>query len=109
MIFKPELVRRVCEKVNIGKSGYKERMKQEDIETIINTFLEELSKCMINGEDVTLSGFGKFASNIRKERMGFDAVNKQRIRLFERRVIKFTISKNIDKFIRGEKRFERIE
>lgn len=109
MILKPELIRRVWEKVNVGKTGYKERLRYIDIELIINEFLKELSQCMIDGEDVNLRGFGKFVSNIRKGRVAFDTIRKQKIRLPERRVIKFNISKDVDKHIRGEKRFEVID
>ena len=109
MIYKPELVDRVWSKVNIGRRGRKERLRKEDIEIIINEFLDTISQCMIDGKEVNLIGFGKFVSNIRKGRIAFDSINRQKIRLPERRVIKFDISKNIDKFIRGEKEFERIE
>lgn len=109
MIFKPELMRRVWEKVNVGKEGYKDRLKQVDVELIINEFLEEISQCMINGEDVSIRGFGNFVSNTRKGRVAFDIVNQQKIRLPDRRVIKFNISQNIDKYVRGERKFERIE
>ena len=109
MILKPELIDRVWEKVNVGKQGRKERLRKVDIEMIINEFLNTLSQCMIDGEDVSVRGFGNFVSNIRKGRIVFDSINRQKIRLPERRVIKFNISKNVDKFIRGEKNFERIE
>ena len=109
MILKPELIRRVWEKVNVRKTGYKERLRYVDIELIINEFLEELSQCMIDGKDVNLRGFGNFVSNTRKGRAAFDSIRRQKIRLPERRVIKFNISKEIDKYIRGEKRFEVID
>ena len=47
IIFKTELIRRVWEKVNVDSEGYKDRIKQVDVETIINTFLQEMSQCMI--------------------------------------------------------------
>ncbi len=109
MILKTELIDRVWEKVNVGKQGRKERLRKVDIEKIINTMLDEMAQCMIDGEDIRIDGFGKFLSRIRKERIAFDSINRQKIRLPERRVIKFNISKGIDKFIRGEKKFERIE
>jgi nucleoid DNA-binding protein len=109
MVYKDELLRRVWEKVNIGKTGYKDRIKQVEVELVINEFLEELSQCMIDGEDVNLRGFGKFVSNTRKGRIAFDTIHRQKIRLPERRVIKFNISKNVDKYIRGEKRFEVVD
>lgn len=109
MVYKDELFRRVWEKVNIGKTGYKERIKQVEVELVINGFLEELSQCMINNEDISLRGFGNFVSNTRKERIAFDSIRRQKIRLPERRVIKFNISKEVDKHIRGEKRYEVID
>lgn len=66
MTLKTELIRRVWEKVNAGRQGYKERLRYDDIERIINTFLEEIAQCMIDGEDINLRGFGSFVSNIRK-------------------------------------------
>ena len=67
MIFKPQLIDRVWKKVNVGRTGYKERLKKDDIELIVNTLLSEMSQCMIDGEDVNIRSFGKFVSNTRKE------------------------------------------
>lgn len=109
MIHKADLIRRVWEKVNVGREGYKDRLKQEDIELIINTMFREMSQCMIDGVDINIRSFGKFVSNIRKERIAFDSVHRQKILLPERRVIKFNISKDVDKHIRGEKKFKVVE
>lgn len=109
MIHKADLIRRVWEKVNVGREGYKERLKMDDIELIINTMFKEISQCMIDGEDVNIRSFGKFVSNTRKERIAYDSVHKQKILLPERRVIKFNISKDVDKYIRGEKKFKVVE
>ena len=109
MVYKPELIDRVWRNLNIGKQERKERIRKVDIEMIINEFLKNVSQCMIDGEDVSIRGFGNFVSNIRKGRIAFDSINRQKIRLPERRVIKFNISKGIDKFVRGEKKFEVIE
>ncbi len=78
MIYKPQLIDRVWKKVNVGRTGYKERLKKDDIELIINTLLSEMSQCMIDGEEIILRGFGKFASNMRKERIAFDSIHRQK-------------------------------
>lgn len=104
MIFKPELIDRVWKKVNVGKQGYKERLRKEDIETIINTFLKEMSRCMIDAEDINIRGFGKFVSNIRKDRIGYDQYRKKKIHFPERRVIKYYIAKDVDQIIKTEKK-----
>ena len=109
MVYKDELFRRVWEKVNIGKTGYKDRIKQVEVELVINEFLNELAQCMINNEDISLRGFGNFVFNKRMGRIAFDSIRRQKMRLPERRVIKFNISKEVDKHIRGEKRFEVVD
>ena len=67
MIHKADLIRRVWEKVNVGRGGYKERLRMEDIERIINTIFKEMSQCTVDGVDINIRSFGKFVSNIRKE------------------------------------------
>ncbi len=106
IIFKTELIRRVWEKVNVDSEGYKDRIKQVDVETIINTFLQEMSQCMIVGDDIVLRGFGKFMSKIRKARTKYNSICKTELTFPERRFIKFNISKRIDKHIKGEEGHE---
>ena len=101
-IFKPELVDRVWRKVNVGREGRKEKVKKEDIEIVINTFLEEMSQCMIDGDDIILRGFGKFMSKVRKARTTYNSICKTELTFPERRIIKFNISQNVDKHIKGE-------
>ena len=79
MILKTELIDRVWKKVNIGK----QRFRRVDIEKIINTMLDEMAQCMIDGEDIRIDGFGKFLSRIRKGRVAFDSINRHKIRLTE--------------------------
>lgn len=102
IIFKPELVDRVWKKVNVGREGRKEKVKKEDIEIVFNTFLQEMSQCMIDGDDIVLRGFGKFMSKIWRERTVYNSMRKTEITFPERRVIRFIISRNVDKCIKGE-------
>ncbi len=102
IIFKPELVDRVWKKVNVGREGRKEKVKKEDIEITINIFLEEMSQCMVDGDDISLRGFGNFVSKVRKARTTYNSMCKTELTFPERRFIKFNISKNVDKQIKGE-------
>lgn len=102
MVYKADLIRKVWENVNVGKEGRKERLKQDDVETIINTFLKEMSQCMIDGDDIILRGFGKFMSKVRKARTTYNSICKTELTFPERRIIKFNISQNVDKHIKGE-------
>lgn len=101
MVYKADLIRKVWENVNVGKEGRKERLKQDDVETIINTFLKEMSQCMIDGDDIILRGFGKFMSKVRKARTTYNSICKTELTFPERRIIKFNISQNVDKHIKG--------
>ena len=92
--------------MNVDSEGYKDRIKQVDVETIINTFLQEMSQCMIVGDDIVLRGFGKFMSKIRKARTKYNSTCKTELTFPERRFIKFNISKRIDKHIKGEEGHE---
>ena len=87
MILKTELIDRVWKKVNIGKQGRKERLRRVDIEKIINTMLDEMAQCMIDGEDIRIDGFGKFLSRIRRGRVAFYSINKKKIQITNIRVI----------------------
>lgn len=108
MIVKTELITKVWEKVNIGRVGYKERLRKADIEEIINTMFDEMTECMIEGVDIRIDGFGKFSSNIRKRRVGVNPKTQEPLIYPERRVIKFDVSVVTDKKIKGDKKFERI-
>lgn len=107
MIYKAELIRRVWQKVNVDSIGYKDRLKQVDVETIINTFLKEMSQCMIDEEDINIRGFGKFVSHMRKARIGYDQYRKKKMFFPGRRVIKYYIAKDVDQIIKKEKKKDR--
>ena len=102
MVYKAELVRRVWEKVNVGKEKRKERLKQDDVEMVINTFLKEMSQCMIDGEDINMRGFGKFVSKIWTGRTLYNPAYKKELVLPTRRRIKFDIAQDVDKIIKEE-------
>ena len=91
MILKTELIDRVWKKVNIGKQGRKERLRRVDIEKIINTMLDEMAQCMIDGEDIRIDGFGKFLSRIRRGRVAFFSKKKKKKTHTETRVLKLNI------------------
>lgn len=46
-----------------------------------NVILEEISKALSKGEEVVLTGFGKFKVSQRKERMGINPKTKEKIKI----------------------------
>lgn len=61
----------------IRKTGLSKRQAAE----CLNTLLEEITKALSKGEEITLTGFGKFAVSQRKERMGINPKTGERIKI----------------------------
>lgn len=50
-------------------------LNKKVIETVIDTMLDTVVKVLQNGDDVSLTGFGKFSARTRSARMGVDPQN----------------------------------
>ncbi len=59
---------------------------------IMETFLEIIKNTLENGEDVMISGFGKFCVNEKKARKGRNPSTNQEMTLPSRRVVTFKCS-----------------
>jgi len=59
----------------IRKVGLSQRQAAESLSTI----LDEISKALSKGEEVVLTGFGKFLVSQRKEREGINPKTKEKI------------------------------
>ena len=60
--------------------------------TIIETLLEKIKSTLENGEDVLISGFGKFCVKEKRERRGRNPQTGQDMTLDSRRVVLFNCS-----------------
>ncbi len=58
----------------------------------IETFLESIKKTLVSGEDVLISGFGKFCVNEKNERRGRNPATGEDLMLPPRKVITFKCS-----------------
>lgn len=65
--------------------------KKQSIE-IVESFLEIIKKSLENGEDVLISGFGKFRVREKRERMGRNPQTSESMMLRSRRVVTFNAS-----------------
>lgn len=77
---KDQLVQILSKKTALSKSTAAE---------CINTILDEITKSLSKGEEVILSGFGKFSVGLRKERMGINPRTKEEIKIPEMKIPKF--------------------
>ena len=68
---------------------------------IIETLLEIIKKSLESGEDVLVSGFGKFCVNEKGERRGRNPATGQEMILKPRKVVTFKCSGSLRKKING--------
>lgn len=79
---KPELIKR------ISSLGF----QKQDAGTIIENLLEIIKKSLENGEDVLISGFGKFSVKDKPPRRGRNPATGKELILDARRVVTFKTS-----------------
>ncbi len=71
----------------------KEGISFGDAETLVNSILEIVKNTLETGEDVLISGFGKFELRDKNARPGRDPKTKKEYRISPRRVVTFYPSK----------------
>jgi len=59
---------------------------------IVETLLEIIKSALESGQDVLISGFGKFCINEKKERMGRNPATGEAMMMAPRKVVTFTCS-----------------
>ncbi len=77
---KAELSDILFEKIGLNKSEAKE---------FVETFFEEIRRCLEKGEDVKLSGFGNFQLRDKSQRPGRNPKTGEAIPISARRVVTF--------------------
>jgi len=65
---------------------------KKEATTIIETLLEKIKSTLENGEDILISGFGKFCVKEKRERRGRNPQTGQDMTLDSRRVVLFNCS-----------------
>ena len=69
---------------------------------VVESLLEITKKTLENGEDVLITGFGKFCVKSKRERRGRNPQTGQDLMLGERREVVFRCSKRLKYGINGE-------
>lgn len=70
---------------------------------ILETLLEIMKRNMKNGEDVLISGFGKFCVNEKKERKGRNPATGEDMMLPSRKVVTFKCSNKLKDKVNNKK------
>ena len=73
------------------QNGYPKNKSPEMVETI----LEHIKKSLESGDDVLISGFGKFCVRKKKERIGRNPATGEEVMVAPRRVVTFRWSRNL--------------
>ena len=68
--------------------------KNQSVE-LVETLIELIKKTLVSGEDVLVSGFGKFCVREKRERRGRNPATGDSIMLEPRRVVTFHCSGNL--------------
>ena len=79
---------KIIEKVST-RNGFTKKLSTETVETL----LESIKKTLESGEDVLISGFGKFYVKEKKERKGRNPATGEDMMLAPRRVVTFKCSR----------------
>jgi integration host factor subunit alpha len=77
--------------------GFPQKKSTEVVEQLIETIKSTLA----SGEDVLISGFGKFSVNDKKERKGRNPATGDSMMLRPRRVVTFKVSGKLRRKING--------
>ncbi len=80
---KAEVIEVVCKELGLPKKHCNE---------LVETLLEIMKKTLENGEDILISGFGKFCIRKKKQRRGRNPATGDDLTLDQRRVVGFKCS-----------------
>ena len=80
-----------------GQNGYTKKKSTETVETILELIKSELA----SGDDVLISGFGKFCVKEKRERRGRNPATGEDMMLAPRKVVTFRCSRQLRIKING--------
>ncbi len=89
-VTKETIINRIYDQVGLSKA----RSKQ-----VVETLIEIIKKSLENGEDVLISGFGKFTVKDKAARKGRNPQTAEELQLRARRVVSFKLSGSLKKKI----------
>lgn len=91
-ITKADIVERVYDRI-----GFSKKEAADLVELVFETIKGELQR----GEDVKISGFGKFEVNKKKDRIGRNPRTGEQMIITARRVISFKVSQVLREMMKG--------
>jgi nucleoid DNA-binding protein len=80
----------------VKKTGLSKRLAEENL----NITLDEISKSLSRGEEVVLTGFGKFLAVERKEKQGINPKTGEKITIAARKAPVFRAGKTLKEAVK---------
>ena len=77
-------------------------LPQKKSDEVVEQLIETIKSTLASGDEVLISGFGKFCVNEKKERKGRNPATGDSIMLRPRRVVTFKCSRKLRRRINGE-------
>jgi integration host factor subunit alpha len=90
---KKQIIENIAEQLGFPKKQSTELVEQ---------LLETIKSTLASGEDVLISGFGKFCVNNKKERRGRNPATGDSMMLRPRRVVTFKVSGKLRRRVNGD-------
>lgn len=84
----------------VGAISEKSELSKKEIELVIDTMTDEITKALQGGDKVTLTGFGTFRISDRAAREGINPQTKEKITIPAMRVPKFTAGKALKEAVK---------
>ena len=84
----------------ISSIAAKTELSKKDIETMIDSMIDSITKAIKAGDKVTLTGFGTFRISNRAAREGINPQTKAKIQIPAMKVPKFTAGKALKESVR---------
>jgi DNA-binding protein HU-beta len=74
----------------IDKVADKSGLSKRDASSAVDAFLDSITECLVSGEAVSFTGFGKFSPQQRKARQGVNPRTGEKVMIPAARVPKFS-------------------
>lgn len=82
----------------------KTELTRKKAEEYLNAFLETVEETLVKGNDVKFVGWGTFSTKLRKGRKGINSLNKKKITIPDKTVVKFKPGKNLAEKVNVKKK-----
>ena len=85
----------------VGRVAQRSGLSQRDASKAVDAFLESIQEALRQGDSVSFTGFGKFATSDRKARSGVNPRTGERVDIAASRVPKFSAGSALKSAVKG--------